>query len=191
MSYAINNVGEVTVEQSVAVKGEAADKSLPRLFRFGMLMALPGDFDRIDYYGRGPVENYADRKSSAFLGVYGQTVDEQPYPYIRPQETGTKSDLRWWQQSRPGGWGLRITSDAPFSASALHYSPESLSCGAEKEQLHFPEIEPDTCVWLCIDGVQMGLGCVDSWGALPRHEYRIPYEDLTFRFRLAPTRLLR
>ena len=74
---------------------------------------------------------------------------------------------------------------------ALHYSPESLSCGAEKEQLHFPEIEPDTCVWLCIDGVQMGLGCVDSWGALPRHEYRIPYEDLTFRFRLAPARLLR
>ena len=191
VDYAINNVGEITVEQSVAVKGEAADKSLPRLFRFGMLMAMPGDFDRIDYYGRGPVENYADRKSSAFLGLYGQTVDEQPYPYIRPQETGTKSDLRWWQQSRPGGWGLRITSDAPFSASALHYSPEALSCGDVKEQLHFPEIEPDTCVWLCIDGVQMGLGCVDSWGALPRPEYRIPYENRTFRFRLAPARLLR
>ena len=191
LDYAINNVGEITVEQSVAVKGEVSDKSLPRLFRFGMLMAMPEDFDRIDYYGRGPVENYADRKSSAFLGVYGQTVDEQPYPYIRPQETGTKSDLRWWQQSRPGGWGLRITSDAPFSASALHYSPESLSCGDEKKQLHFPEIEPDACVWLCFDGVQMGLGCVDSWSALPRAEYRIPYKDLTFRFRLAPARLLR
>lgn len=173
------------------VKGKASDRSLPRLFRFGMLMAMPEDFDRIDYYGRGPGENYADRKSAAFIGLYSQTVDEQPYPYIRPQETGTKSDVRWWHQSDPDGWGLRITSDAPFSVSALHYSPESLSCGPVKEQLHFPEIEPDKCVWLCIDGVQMGLGCVDSWYSLPRDEYRIPYADRTFRFKLSPSRLLR
>ena len=191
VNYAVNNVGEIVVEQSVEVKGEASDKSLPRLFRFGMLMAMPGDFEHIDYYGRGPVENYADRKSSAFLGLYHQRVDEQPYPYIRPQETGTKSDVRWWQQSGPDGWGLRITSDAPFSASALHYSPEALSCGDEKGQLHFPEIKPDACVWLCIDGVQMGLGCVDSWYSLPREEYRIPYADRTFRFKLTPSRLLR
>lgn len=191
VNYAVNNVGEIVVEQSVEVKGEASDKSLPRLFRFGMLMAMPGDFEHIDYYGRGPVENYADRKSSAFLGLYHQGVDEQPYPYIRPQETGTKSDVRWWQQSGPDGWGLRITSDAPFSASALHYSPEALSCGDEKGQLHFPEIKPDACVWLCIDGVQMGLGCVDSWYSLPREEYRIPYANQTFRFKLTPARLLR
>lgn len=192
VDYAVNNVGEVLVEQRVEVKGAADDESLPRLFRFGMLMVMPGDFDRIDYYGRGPGENYADRKSAAFIGLYSQTVDEQPYPYIRPQETGTKSDLRWWQQRLPGGCGLRITSDAPFSASALHYSPESLSCGLEKEQLHFPEIEPDReRVWLCIDGRQMGLGCIDSWYSLPREEYRIPYADLTFRFKLSPARLLR
>ena len=191
VNYAVNNVGEISVEQSVKVKGKASDRSLPRLFRFGMLMAMPEDFDRIDYYGRGPGENYADRKSAAFIGLYSQTVDEQPYPYIRPQETGTKSDVRWWHQSDPDGWGLRITSDAPFSVSALHYSPESLSCGPVKEQLHFPEIEPDKCVWLCIDGVQMGLGCVDSWYSLPRDEYRIPYADRTFRFKLSPSRLLR
>ena len=191
VNYAVNNVGEIAVEQSVKVRGEASDRSLPRLFRFGMLMAMPEDFDRIDYYGRGPGENYADRKSAAFIGLYSQTVGEQPYPYIRPQETGTKSDVRWWHQSDPDGWGLRITSDAPFSVSALHYSPESLSCGPVKEQLHFPEIEPDTCVWLCIDGVQMGLGCVDSWYSLPRDEYRIPYADRTFRFKLSPSRLLR
>ena len=191
VNYAINNVGEISVEQQVKVKGQADDQSLPRLFRFGMLMTLPEDFDCIDYYGRGPGENYVDRQTASFLGLYHQTVDEQPYPYIRPQETGTKSDLRWWQQSLPGGWGLRITSDAPFSASALHYSPESLSCGMEKEQLHFPEIEPDDRVWLCIDGVQMGLGCEDSWGAMPREEYWIPYEDLSFRFKITPARLLR
>nr|WP_273371498.1 glycoside hydrolase family 2 TIM barrel-domain containing protein [Alistipes megaguti] len=191
VNYAINNVGEIVVEEQVKVTGKADDKSLPRLFRFGMLMTLPADFDRIDYYGRGPGENYADRKTASFLGLYRQTVDEQPYPYIRPQETGTKSDVRWWQQSLPGGWGLRITSDAAFSASALRYSPESLSGGWVKEQLHFPEIDADGRVWLCIDGRQMGLGCVDSWGALPREEYRIPYADLTFRFKLSPERLLR
>ena len=190
VNYAINNLGEILVEQQVKVSGKAGDKSLPRLFRFGMLMTLPADFETIDYYGRGPGESYADRKSAAFLGLYHQTVDEQPYPYIRPQETGTKSDLRWWQQSLPGGWGLRFTSDAPFSASALHYSPESLSCGMEKEQLHFPEIEPDPCVWLCIDGMQMGLGCVTSWGAMPREEYQIPYADLAFRFKISPARML-
>lgn len=190
VNYAINNAGEILVEQQLRVKGKAGDKSLPRLFRFGMLMTLPAEFDRIDYYGRGPGENYADRKTAAFLGLYHQTVDEQPYPYIRPQETGTKSDVRWWQQSLPGGRGLRITSDAPFSASALRYSPESLSGALEKEQLHFPEIEPDGRVWLCIDGRQMGLGCVDSWGSLPREEYCIPYADLTFRFKLSPERLL-
>ena len=190
VNYAINNVGEITVEQQVKVHGKVDDASLPRLFRFGMLMTLPEDFDRIDYYGRGPGENYADRKSAAFLGLYHQTVDQQPYPYIRPQETGTKSDLRWWQQSMPGGWGLRFTSDAPFSASALHYSPESLSCGMEKAQLHFPEIEADDRVWLCIDGVQMGLGGEDSWGAMPRKEYLIPYTDLSFRFKISPERLL-
>ena len=151
VNYAINNVGEIVVEEQVKVTGKADDKSLPRLFRFGMLMTLPADFDRIDYYGRGPGENYADRKTASFLGLYRQTVDEQPYPYIRPQETGTKSDVRWWQQSLPGGWGLRITSDAAFSASALRYSPESLSGGWVKEQLHFPEIDADGRVWLCID----------------------------------------
>lgn len=107
---------------------------MPDLYRFGMKMQLPYELEHSTYYGRGPVENYADRKSSAFVGLYSQTADEQAYPYIRPQETGTKSDVRWWKQTTLGGRGLMVMSDAPFSASALHYSIESLDDGEAKDQ---------------------------------------------------------
>lgn len=108
------------------------------MFRFGMRFEMPEAFDRLQYYGRGPGENYADRKSSAFVGLYRQSVDEQFHPYIRPQETGTKSDLRWWHLADIGGRGLTVTSDAPFSASALHYPQESLDEGPAKRQGHSP-----------------------------------------------------
>ena len=124
------------------------------------------------------------------MGHYRQTVDEQFYPYIRPQETGTKSDLRWWHLADIGGRGLTVTSDAPFSASALHYSQESLDEGPAKRQGHSPEVEKQKCVSVCLDKVQYGLACVNSWGALPLPEYRVPYADYTFRLKIAPaTRL--
>ena len=137
------------------------------------------------------MENYADRKSSAFLGLYGQAVDEQPYPYIRPAGDRHEERPALVAAESSGRLGAADNVDAPFFASALHYSPESLSLRRREGQFPLPEIEPDACVWLCIDNVQMGLGCVNSWGALPREEYRIPYADRTFRFRLTPARLLR
>ncbi len=114
ITYTINNTGEIAVRQSLTAMGDAPD-----MLRFGMRMTMPSEFDRIDYYGRGPVENYSDRKSSQFIGLWHQTVDEQFYPYDRPQETGTKSDLRWWHQCDLGGRGLKFSSPAVFSASAL------------------------------------------------------------------------
>ena len=92
LSYVINNVGEIVITQKMTASSTA---EVPDMFRFGMQIQMPESFNRILYYGRGPIENYADRKNSTLLGVYKQSVDEQYYPYIRPQETGTKSDIRW------------------------------------------------------------------------------------------------
>lgn len=101
-----------------------ADKSaeVSDMFRFGMQMQMPKCLDQINYYGRGPIENYSDRNNVTDLGNYKQTVEEQFYSYIRPQETGTKTDIRWWKQTNKGGNGLMFISEAPFSASALNYS---------------------------------------------------------------------
>jgi beta-galactosidase len=149
---------------------------------------MPQDFDRIKYYGRGPLENYSDRNSSTDLGIYIQTVDEQFYPYIRPQETGTKTDIRWWQQMNMGGKGIRFTAESPFSASALHYSIESLDDGPEKDQRHSELVPQVDYTNICIDKVQMGLGGVNSWGALPLEKYRLPYGDYEFSFLIEPVR---
>ena len=94
-----------------------ADKSkkVSEMFRFGMQMRTPANFNEIEYYGRGPIENYADRNNAAKLGKYRQTVEEQFYPYIRPQETGTKTDIRWWRLLNISGNGLQFVSEAPFS----------------------------------------------------------------------------
>ncbi|MDE6467864.1 MAG: beta-galactosidase, partial [Muribaculaceae bacterium] len=130
--------------------------------------------------------NYVDRKGGAPVAIYSQTVDEQFYPYIRPQETGTKSDVRYWRQIDLGKRGIEIVADAPFSASALHYTQESLDEGLTKKQAHSQEEKPDTNVWLCIDKAQCGLGGIDSWGAHPLPKYTLPYADRTFSFKITP-----
>ncbi|SHE88680.1 beta-galactosidase [Dysgonomonas macrotermitis] len=183
LTYTINNKGAVKVVQKM-IAGKGTD--VPGMFRFGMQMQMPKEFDKIDYYGRGPIENYQDRKSATDLGRYHQTVAEQYYPYVRPQETGTKSDIRWWRQLNTGGFGLEFVADAPFSASALNYSIESLDDGTSKKQMHWPEVKPVDYTNLCIDSVQMGLGCVNSWGAMPLEQYRLPYQDYEFTFVMYP-----
>ncbi len=183
LEYRIDGRGRIAVAERMTA-GKRTD--VPNLMRFGMRMRLPGRFDRIDYYGRGPWENYADRKDGALIGRYRQTVDEQFYAYIRPQETGTKSDVRRWKQHDIAGRGIEITAAAPFSASALHYSQESLDEGLEKRQMHSQEVAPDRAVWLTIDKAQQGVGGIDSWGALPVPECRLPYGDYTFEFTITP-----
>lgn len=183
LTYRINNEGTVLVTQKM-VAGK--DAKVSDMFRFGMQMQMPVSFDRIEYYGRGPIENYSDRNHSTFLGKYKQTVDEQFNPYIRPQETGNKTDIRWWAQTSVAGDGLQFTADAPFSASALHYTIESLDDGTQKDQRHSPEVAKAGLTNLCIDKAQMGLGCVNSWGALPLPQYRLPYGDYEFSFVMQP-----
>ena len=185
LTYVINNEGAVKVTQKMEAGKE---EKVSDMFRFGMQMQMPENFNEVEYYGRGPVENYADRNHSTLIGKYRQTVAEQFYPYIRPQETGTKTDLRWWRVLNISGNGLQFVGDAPFSASALNYSIESLDDGVQKHQRHSPEVAKAPFTNLCIDKVQMGLGCVNSWGPLPLEKYRVPYQDYEFSFILTPVR---
>ena len=183
LTYVINNEGTMKVTQKMT-----ADKNakVANMFRFGMQMQMPRSFDKVEYYGRGPIENYIDRKANADLGIYRQSVAEQFYPYIRPQETGTKSDLRWWKTINAAGRGIQVVAAEPFSASALHYTIESLDEGTHKQQGHSPEVEEADLTNLCLDLIQAGLGCEDSWGRIARPEYQVPYGDYEFTFILKP-----
>lgn len=183
LSYVINNLGAVKVTQKMQ-----ADKSkkVARMFRFGMQLVMPKSFEKLTYYGRGPIENYSDRKGSANLGIYEQTVTEQYYPYGRPQENGNKTDIRWWNLKNIKGDGLQIVGEQPFSASALHYSIASLDGGMDKDQTHAEELVEDDLTNVLIDKVQQGLACENSWGALPEASYLLPYGDYEFTFVLKP-----
>lgn len=183
LTYTINNVGAVKVTQKMVA---SKDAKVSDMFRFGMQLVMPSSFENISYYGRGPVENYIDRNHNTDLGIYNQTVTEQFYAYIRPQENGTKTDIRWWNQLNAEGKGLQFVSDAPFSASALHYTIESLDDGVQKDQRHSNEVEPSDLTNVLIDKVQQGLACEDSWGAIPLPKYRVPYGDYEFTFVMTP-----
>lgn len=185
LTYLVNNQGAIKVTQKLT-----ADKNakVADMFRFGMQVQMPDSYVQSIYYGRGPVENYVDRNNAAFIGKYKQNVDEQFYSYIRPQETGTKTDIRWWKQVTKGGFGLQFTSDAAFSASALNYSIASLDDGVDKDQRHPADVDKAGYTNLCIDKMQMGLGCVNSWGALPLEKYRLPYGDYEFNFLITPVK---
>ena len=183
LTYVINNRGAIRVTQALKA-GEGV--RVADMFRFGMQLQMPRSYETVEYYGRGPVENYADRNHASFLGRYRQSVSSQFYPYVRPQENGNKTDLRWWRVLNVGGNGLEVRAEAPFSASALHYTVESLDEGTRKIQRHSNEVEQADLTNVLIDKVQMGLGCIDSWGALPLEKYRLPYGDYTFTFTLTP-----
>ena len=183
LTYTINNEGAIKVTQKMTTDKNA---KVANLFRFGMQMQMPRSFDKVEYYGRGPVENYIDRKGNADLGIYKQSVSEQFYPYIRPQENGTKSDIRWWKTTNSAGRGIQVVASEPFSASALHYTIESLDEGLYKKQGHSQEVEEADLTNFCFDKIQAGLGCEDSWGRIARPEYQVPYGDYEFTFILMP-----
>lgn len=186
LEYEVNAKGQILVDQKLKVDPSADARKMPVPLRFGMQLTLPGQFDRIRYYGRGPWENYRDRNYSSPVGLYEQTVSEQFYPYVRPQETGNKTDIRWWQLSDRDGRGIKITSDILFNASALHYTTEDLDDGEQKDQQHSGELRERKLTTLNIDLEQMGLGCIDSWGSWPLPEYQMQYRDYEFRFLITP-----
>ena len=172
LTYTINNCGAVKITQKMTVDQSA---TVSDLFRFGMQVQICEELEQVSYYGRGPIENYSDRNNSTWLGKYRQTVSDQFYSYIR-----------WWKLMGKGGNGLKLIADAPCSVSALHYSIEVLDDGERKEQRHSEFLPCVDYINLCIDKVQMGVGGVNSWGALPLKDYRLPYQDYEFSFLLQP-----
>ena len=156
------------------------------MFRFGMLLQMPYTMEKSNYYGRGPIENYSDRKDCMRIAIYNDDADNQYFPYIRPQESGTKSDIRWWKQTDATGLGLQVKSCAPFYASALHFDTEELDDGDEKEQRHSFDLKKSKYINLFLDAAHMGVGGENSWGAWPLEKYRVHYGNKTFNFVLIP-----
>ena len=186
LTYHISGDGRIKVAEQLKTD---KDTKQPDMARFGMVMQLPYEMERSAYYGRGPIENYGDRKLSQRIGIYNQTADEQFYPYIRPQENGLKSDVRWWNQTTAQGKGMRIEAVEPFSVSALHYAIEDLDePKPAKGQRHSTQVPKSKYTNLCIDGAHTGVGGANSWSnwglALPK--YRVPYQDRTFTFQFVP-----
>jgi beta-galactosidase len=187
MTYTLMADGSVIVLQKL--KRLDAETKVSDMFRFGMQFQMPGEYDEVEYYGRGPVENYIDRNSSEFIGVYNNKVADEYYPYVRPQESGNHTDVRWFRVKNKQGRGLEFYSNAPMEASALNYLTEDLDDGPVKDKKigrHSGDLIPRQLTQVHIQQRQYGLGCVNSWGAIPRPEYRLPYKDYDYTFVVRP-----
>ena len=184
LTYTIFEKGKLNVKMQMTTDKDA---KVSDMLRFGMVMQMPYDMDQSRFFGRGPIENYSDRKASERIGIYKQTADQQFFPYIRPQETGTKQDIKWWLQTNASGTGIVIHGlSGDLSMSALHYAIADLDDGLEKEQRHSYQVKKSPFTNLCIDKEQAGVGGTDSWGSWPLEPYRLHYGDRSFEFSISP-----
>lgn len=183
LRYRINAAGEVTVTEKMTTDKEA---KVADLFRYGMQLQMPASFSKLEYYGRGPEENYIDRHSSSFIGKYEANVKDEYYPYVRPQESGNHTDIRYFSIFNPTtGKGITFEGYAPMECSAIPYLVEDLDAGIEKEHAwgqHSGDLVEKGLVQLHIQQRQFGLGCIDSWGSSPMEKYRMHYQDRSFSF---------
>lgn len=170
VEYLVQNDGAIRVTSSMDMTG----RNLPELPRFGIRMELPQQYSNLNYYGRGPWENYSDRNTASFVGLYKDSVKNQyTWNYIRPQEAGYKTDVRWVSLTNNNGRGLLIEGLQPICFSAINNSTEDLDPGLTKKQQHPTDIKPRRNVFLNIDLKQRGVGGDNSWGALPHEPYRL------------------
>lgn len=183
LNYELNSNGEILVNASLEIDSAVNTPMLPR---FGMELILPKTFEAISYYGKGPFENYIDRNYSSKVGVYNQTVSEQFYPYIRPQETGNKTDIRWYKLSNKN-IELSIQSDTLLSVTALHYFTEDLDDGLEKKQSHPEDLNERDATSLKIDYKQMGVGGINSWEEVPMEKYSLKEKQYQYQFKITPS----
>ena len=188
LTYTLTAEGEVIIRQQLDADDEA--KVAP-MFRYGMQLQMPQAYNSVKYYGRGPVENYCDRHDSEFLGVYEAKVADEYFPYVRPQESGNHTDVRWFRVLDAEGQGLEFYAGAPIEVSALNYLTEDLDDGPVKDKAigrHSGDLVERPLTQVHIQQRQMGLGCVNSWGAWPREEYMLPYRDYDFTYVIKPVR---
>ena len=184
-TYTFMADGALKVEVVWERKGEFT----PELPRLGMRMILPENYTNLKYYGRGPWENYSDRKESSFVGLYEQSTSEQLFPYVRPQESGNKCDVRWLELTDNEGVGLRIEGLQPLSISAMPYRAEDLDPGLTKKQMHYSDIEPRREVVLNVDLAQRGVGGDNTWGAQPHDPYRLTADRYEYGYIIRPISL--
>lgn len=162
-----------------------SDQALPELPRLGWYFALPKSFDRLSFFGRGPYENYIDRHAATFIGKYQSTIQEQFYPYVSPQETGYKTEVRWAALTNKKGVGLKMIGQPKIGFSALPYSPSQLTRTAWGS-LHTIDLQEEKNISVCVDLFQMGIGGINSWGAFPLEKYRFYPKNYTFNLLLQP-----
>lgn len=194
MSYNVYADGVIEAVEQIRDAGRLAEGGI--MPRVGMEFCMPGDFSTFEYFGLGPFENYSDRCSAAVMGHYVQRVEDQyHYGYVRPQESGTRTGVKWMRILDDNGTGFEIASDVSFSASALPFHWKEMDVRMQgNEQLHSLELRKKVCegqrslgsTWVNFDLVQMGVGCVNSWGAWPRQEYLVEPREYSFRFFILP-----
>ncbi|MDI6698787.1 MAG: glycoside hydrolase family 2 TIM barrel-domain containing protein [Candidatus Saccharicenans sp.] len=184
VTYTVFQDGTITVSNEF--KPQQPEK-LPEIPRLGMLLGMADGFEEIEYYGRGPQENYCDRKTSAFVGIYKTNKDEQIIPYVSAQEFGHRTDTRWLTIRNKSGLGIRFTGQPVFEFAAIPYTPEDLTLNRRGEK-HFPEVPRRSNLYITIDLAQMGVGGDDSWGARPHQQYLIKPQSYTWSFSLEPIR---
>lgn len=184
--YTVYADGTMAVTESLITQ---ADSHIPEMMRFGTSIPLPKVYDNFKWYGRGPWENYSDRKHSAFMGIHDGKVADQYFSYIRPQESGNKTDVRWAELTNGNGFGIRVTGAKPLNVSALDVTPGALDLGSEKHNMHQSDVYPDRWnVYLNVDMAQRGLGGDNSWGASPHRQYRLFPADYSYTYYISPVK---
>jgi beta-galactosidase len=188
-TYTVLGSGDIITEVSF----QKASADLPEIPRFGMNLQLPRSFDQMTWYGRGPFENYWDRNAAAYVGRYHSSVADQYVPYVRPQENGYKTDVRWVAVADADGVGLLAVGMPHLSVSAHHNiledfeSPEAGFMGRNRAvNRHTVDVRPRNLVSLDLDYRQMGVGGNNSWGAETLDRYRLLDTSYRYAFRLRP-----
>ncbi|MCD4731223.1 MAG: hypothetical protein K8R74_11510 [Bacteroidales bacterium] len=175
----MNNVAATLIEK---------EKEMPELPRFGTKLELPGKYSNLTWFGRGPHENYWDRNTSAYVGEYRSTVEEQYFPYIRPQENGYRTDTRWLALQDSTGKGIMFIGEPLVSFSALNYSIDDLDQGTKQNYKHTNDLVAKDKVCLNLDYKQTGVGGDDSWGARPHPQYTLDYDEYEYTYIIRPLR---
>ena len=197
-----------TVEGTESLTDEGGLSECPDLFRFGMEFTMGGKYSDLEFFGKGPFENYADRNTAALMGKYHQSVNDQyHYGYVRTQESGTKTGMKYFRVTDAGGLGLEITSGKRFSASALPFGRKTLDLSIgdprprsnrtntqsgkaqhslEMKALAFENNREEGKTYVNFDAVQMGVGGDNSWGARPMEAYLIHAKEMSFEFTIHP-----
>jgi beta-galactosidase len=183
VTYTIFGNGKIDIESKLELK---RNQKLPDLPRFGMKWVLPVNFDNLKYFGRGPQENYIDRNRGAFVGTYESKVANQYFNYVRPQENGYKTEVRWFELRNENGFGMRVSGTELLGFSTHHNPVEDFDMETREDYKHTNDILKKDGVFVNADLKMMGVAGDNSWGARPYPQYSLPAENYTFKFCIEP-----